>query len=239
MRRIYSYCIGVSLLGMSAIVIADSRAASSTTSYAATPSRFLTRANLDLGFQSQVTHLLNGLCNGATRSGCSGNSVAHGQSGSIDDLAAKLPANLRVTFLLTEITHEVVSGGGVQDLSYATFKISGPAPTMEIADLSVEAPAPGMTSEPGYLPVYDGLLLDGCGTTQSFPIDFSSSIYAIPEEGIPGDIGIFSRNNDDTIEPNGYWTFDYTIHATSNAGGVSNYRFRGLVSATCTNATSL
>jgi hypothetical protein len=48
-------------------------------------------------------------------------------------------------------------------------------------------------------------------------------------------IGQFDAVDDTTLQPNGFWTFAYTIRATGTQGGVSDFKFRGIVSITCTN----
>ena len=48
-------------------------------------------------------------------------------------------------------------------------------------------------------------------------------------------IGEFSTVDETTLQPNGFWTFSYTIRATGTNGGVSDFKFKGVVSVTCTN----
>jgi hypothetical protein len=154
----------------------------------------------------------------------------------IDDIATELPPHLRVTFALTEMSHDVVSGGGVQGTATVLWDAHSTAATKDCcADPVIQgAPDPGPPySYPWGLVIYDGLVYEGCGNTPVFPISFDSWI----EEGVAV-LGEFSATDTSTIQPNGFWTFAYTIRATDSHGGVSDYTFRGTVSATCTNLYS-
>jgi hypothetical protein len=167
-----------------------------------------------------------------------------GNSSFIDDIATELPPHLRVTFALTELFHDVVSGDGVQVKAFVKWDPHSTAATEE--DLGPGHIPPSYVPGPeqlknyafyGVLVMYDGLVLEGCGNTPVFPISFHSWIEEESEEGAV--IGEFSATDNSTIQPNGFWTFAYTIRATDSHGGVSDYKFRGTVSALCTNLDSL
>jgi hypothetical protein len=159
-----------------------------------------------------------------------------GNSSFIDDFTTELPPHLRVSFVLTEMSHDVVSGGGVQGAVFVRWENRSTAATKELYSYSAyEAPNPGSPLSLDF-PIYDGFVHDGCGNTPVFPISFHS--WVLEDYVKHAVLGEFSATDNSTIQPNGFWTFAYTIRATDSHGGVSDYTFRGTVSATCTNLDS-
>lgn len=158
----------------------------------------------------------------------------------IDDEAAPLPAHLRVTFILQQMENEVVSGGGVGIPCWARWETHSSVATEEFEEggpFSLPAPGPGeVWPVPHANGIYDALVEDGCGNTPLFPVEFHSSVGEMEDILAPYvQIGQFDAVDDTTLQPNGFWTFAYTIRATGTQGGVSDFKFRGIVSVTCTN----
>lgn len=158
----------------------------------------------------------------------------------IDDVAATLPAHLRVSFILQQMENEIVSGGGVDIPCWARWETHSSAATEEFGDggpFSLPAPGPGeIWPIPHANGIYDALVEDGCGNTPVFPVEFHSSVGEMEDILAPYVlIGQFDAVDDTTLQPNGFWTFFYTIRATGTNGGVSDFKFRGIVSVTCTN----
>ena len=161
----------------------------------------------------------------------------------VDDFVAVLPANLRVSFVLQQMENEVVAGNGVDIPCWARWETHSsaiPFPTPESergGPYSLPAPGPGeiwpITHANG---LYDALVKDGCGNTPVFPVSFQSSVGEM-EDVLSSymQIGEFGAVDDTTLQPNGFWTFSYTIRATGTNGGVSDFKFSGVVSVTCTN----
>ena len=87
--------------------------------------------------------------------------------------------------------------------------------------------------------IYDALVINGCGSTSVFPVELRSTVgeqaNAFSEFN---QIGEFMGADDSTLQPNGFWTFAYEIRATGTNGGVSDFKFRGLVRITCSNLTA-
>lgn len=162
--------------------------------------------------------------------------------GPIDDKAIELPPHVRVTLLLTELSHTVVSGGGVDVPTWASWESHSPEATQERYDepVSLPMPAAGETWPLDYhsFVFYDGLVEDGCGNTPEFPISLDSWIEEQEHFGAPFVLIGQTSISSSTIQPNGVWVFSYTIRAVGSNGGVSDYTLSGKVTATCTNARS-
>ncbi len=161
----------------------------------------------------------------------------HGGTPSIDKFHAELPRNLRVTFTLNNIAHEVVSGDGVADGTWISWFATSPDATVERITYTIHHPLPdaGNSFPMDTLNiVYDGIVTDGCGNTPTFEIDFESWV----RENFTTDstvLGAFSEVDEDTIQPNGFWNFSYSIRISEGSGNVSDIRVSGVVNATCTN----
>ena len=167
-----------------------------------------------------------------------GSSRSAGPGGGPDDVAALLPANLRVSFVLQEMENEIVSGGGVDIPAWAVWETTSSAATDESGGpFSLPAPGPGETWDvPHANLIYNAIVEDGCGNTPVFPVEFHSSVNEMEDflsEFV--EIGDFDAVDNSTLTPNGFWTFSYTIRAVGTNGGVSDFKFRGVVSVTCTN----
>jgi hypothetical protein len=158
----------------------------------------------------------------------------------IDDLVAKLPVHLRVTFILQRMENEIVSGNGVTIPSWATWETHSPDATVERlggGPFSVPVPGPGEVWPLDHANnLYDALVHNGCGATPVFRVEFHSTVGEQPDLFEPFVlIGEFLGVDNTTLQPNGFWTFSYTIRATGTNGGTSDFKFRGIVSVTCTN----
>jgi len=160
-----------------------------------------------------------------------------------DDVVAPLPANLRVSFVLQQMENEIVSGNGVDTQCWARWETHSPVATQENeggGPFTLPAPGPGeIWAIPHANGIYDALVQDGCGNTPVFPVEFHSSVGEMEDILSPYvQIGEFGAVDETTLKPNGFWTFSYTIRATGTNGGVSDFKFKGVVSVTCTNVES-
>ncbi len=172
-----------------------------------------------------------------------GGSSPQGPAASISGLVAELPASLRVTFVLQQMENEVVSGNGVDVPCWARWETHSPIATEEREEggpFSLPAPGPGeIWPVPYHNGIYDALVQEGCGSTPVFPVEFQSSVGEMEDILSPFVlIGQFNAVDNTTLQPNGFWNFSYTIRATGTSGGVSDFKFRGTVSVTCTNIES-
>jgi hypothetical protein len=154
-----------------------------------------------------------------------------------DDIVTELPAHLRVVFILQQMEHQIVSGGGVASDCWAEWTTSSPIATDQNGGpFQLPAPGPGeVWPVPHSNGIYQAIVAAGCGNTPVFAVDLESRVKEW--DGWLGDpvyIGDFKSFDDMTLVPNGFWTFAYTIRAVGSGGGVSDFRFRGIVSATCT-----
>lgn len=138
--------------------------------------------------------------------------------------------------------NEVVSGSGVDVPCWARWELHSPVATDEFqvdgSNLwSLPAPGPGeIWPIPHANGIYDALVEDGCGNTPVFPVQIESSVGEMENILSPYvQIGEFAAVDDKTLQPNGFWTFSYTIRATGTNGGVSDFKISGIVSVTCTN----
>jgi hypothetical protein len=142
----------------------------------------------------------------------------------IDDFEATLPANVRVTFVLQQMENEVVAGNGVGNTCWARWETHSSVATEEReggGPFSLPAPGPGeIWSVPHANDIYDAIVQDGCGNTPVIPIEFQSSVGEMETLLDPYvQIGEFSAVDASTLQPNGFWTFSYTIRATGSNGG--------------------
>ena len=148
--------------------------------------------------------------------------------------------NLRVTFLLDEVSNDLVIGQGVDSPIRATWLTHSSIATLErypfgpLIELMV--PQPGETWQYGAI-LYDGLVDDGCiNVPPVFPVEFQNQMEEIEGRIL---IGEFQAEDDTPLIPTGFWGFLYTIRATSVDGGVSDFTVRGSVSVVCTGLEDL
>jgi hypothetical protein len=154
--------------------------------------------------------------------------------------------NVRVSFFVQEISHEVVANDGVQtsptEVVFVNWTTTGSTAYVEEGGLYVfPLPEPGQTydsSTPGFGPhgllIYDALVLNACGSFSSFPVEHEGTIT---ESGDA--IGSFAGVDNSTIDSTGYYNLGYTIHAEDSDGGVSNFHIRGEARAICSGLNSL
>jgi hypothetical protein len=159
-----------------------------------------------------------------------------------EDVVTELPAHLRVIFILQQMEHQVVSDGGVAADCWAEWETSSRIATEQNGG-PFQLPAPGrgeVWPVPHANGIYQAIVAAGCGNTPVFPVEFGCRVKEW--DGWLGDqvyIGNFSAIDDVTLVPNGFWTFACSIRATGSAGGVSDFKFRGIVSVTCTQLETL
>jgi hypothetical protein len=147
---------------------------------------------------------------------------------------ADLP-NVRVSFFVQQISHDVIAGGGIDagsailtwytDGSAASDQAGGPYNILLIAA--------GETWVADIL-IYDALVLGACNTFSSFPVTHTATVTM---NGV--EIGSFEGADNSTIDSTGFYNLSYTIEAADGAGGVSQFHVSGKVTATCSAAGSL
>lgn len=149
--------------------------------------------------------------------------------------------NLRVTFVLDEVSNAAVSGDGADLPNRATWLTHSPIATQERYPfgplIELWAPQPGETWQYGAL-LYDALVHDGCTNVPAvFPVEFDSVVEEV--DNGPTTIGEFHAIDNTTLVPTGFWKFHYVIRSNSSDGGVSDFTFDGTVSVVCTGIENL
>ncbi len=150
-----------------------------------------------------------------------------------DDFATVPAPHLRVVFLLMRMTNTVVSGSGISgafvhwagESNVANEEINGP--------FTLSAPAPGAVintnSNNG---IYQGLAIDACGLSVSYPVQLDSWITPTPFTNSDEEFGRVSLQDTDTLDSAGLYNFGYVIRA-EDGSDVSDFTFSGLVSVFC------
>ena len=147
----------------------------------------------------------------------------------IDTFTTESPPHLRVDFLVQTLENLAVNNGGaIQDMRI-NWSAHSPIATDE-PKFKPDSwiPPPGNSLQFNDPPIYIGLVTNGCGNVATFPITFYSEVYN------GGNIfGSFNATDNNTIQPNGYWNFSYTIRVSDNNGNQSDIRIKGIVRALC------
>ncbi len=154
--------------------------------------------------------------------------------------------NLQVKFLVEYMENVIISDGGADNSDNplrinVLWQAHSTVATLEkrcpdgvCSPVGVPIPPAGELWSDFQYTIYDGLVLNGCGSTAIYPIEFESWVYegSFNENQI---VGEFSRTDNTTIQPNGYWNFSYTIRVADANSGVSDIKIKGRVQALCTN----
>jgi hypothetical protein len=154
-------------------------------------------------------------------------------------IKANLP-NVRVSFVLQEISNHIVANGGVNGDPYALVEwvTSSSAASLEHGGpYGYVLPPPGVTWDEDDLYhtlIYDALVFNACDSFSPFPVDHEASI-----ENNGSEIGEFHGVDNSTLDHTGYYNFSYTARATGMNGRVSDFHFSGKVNVTCTGLNSL
>ena len=159
--------------------------------------------------------------------------------GGIDDIAAVPPPHLYVVFVIQEMSHVVVSGGGVAQAAIFWQGSNGDADLQQDGPYYYPLPGPGETwaipSDHGTA-IYQALTLDACGLSVSFPVGMESWVVELGDFGLPTEVelGRLTLFDPDTIDRAGLYTFGYNIRAEDGSGGGSDFGLAGVVSVRCT-----
>ncbi|MEM1130204.1 MAG: hypothetical protein AAGH83_06750 [Pseudomonadota bacterium] len=167
--------------------------------------------------------------------------------GAIDDITSVPAPHLYVLFVLQQMSHDVVSGGGAPQAFGFWEGSNGAADQQLNGPYSLPLPGPGETwdipSDHGNA-IYQALTLDVCGLSVSFPMTLES--WVVEGEEVAGivvpsgdEIGRVTLTDNSTIDRAGLYTFGYTIRAEGTNGGVSDFGFSGIVSVRCRSDASL
>jgi hypothetical protein len=154
-------------------------------------------------------------------------------------IKADLP-NVRVSFVLQEISNTVVDGGGINPGTNTFVKWLTTSPTASQQNggpYGYTLPPPGGVwsgDEIYHSILYDALVLDAC---EAFPPVFVVDHDAAIERG-GVQLGAFNGFDNTTITHTGFYTFSYKVRATEN-GKVSDFRFSGKVNVACSGLNSL
>jgi hypothetical protein len=156
-------------------------------------------------------------------------------------LKADVP-NVRVSFVLEEITQDSLSGGIPQGIGKLVMRweTTSPAATLELTSsqldvTDLESGVPWILPEPQI--IYDALILGACDSFSSFPIDHYAHLEfdGDPEEGFHG-------TDHSTIDSTGFYTFKYSFWADVVRFGdvfATTFQLSGKLAVTCTSLTSL
>jgi hypothetical protein len=157
------------------------------------------------------------------------------------DPAIKLDLpNVRVSFVLSEISNEIIDNGGVTPgtNTFVQWTTTSPAAWEEKGGpYAYSLPPPGITWDDEQIyhsVIYDALVLDACDSFPVFPVTHDALIL---RNG--GEIGAFHGVDNNTLNHTGFYNFNYTARATSLSGRVSDFHFSGRVSVTCTGLGAL
>ena len=151
---------------------------------------------------------------------------------------AYLP-NIRVSFVLQQITNKIVAGGGVSGdpASFVEWSTTGSAASVENGGpYFYPLPGPGTTWDTDDLyhtVLYDALVFNACDSFAPFPVSHDALI-----ENGGSEIGAFHGVDNTTLDHTGFYNFSYTARATAGAK-VSDFRFSGKVNVTCSGLNAL
>jgi hypothetical protein len=153
---------------------------------------------------------------------------------------ADLP-HARVTFLVHRVENEIVANEGV-DLGIFdwpwTWTGTGSAASVEFTDGAYILPTPGQVwvDNTSYLfRLYDALVFNACASFSGFPIEHTSSIHRSDGSVINDFHGV----DNTTLDELGFYNFQFSVRVEGDRGRVSNFRFSGTVSVTCSGLNEL
>jgi hypothetical protein len=152
---------------------------------------------------------------------------------------ANLP-HLRVSFVLHEIENIVIDNGGVipSTTTFVQWLTTSAAASQEKGGpYGYTLPLPGVTWDEDDLYhtlIYDALVLDACETFGVFPVTHDASIEVSGSE-----IGAFHGVDNSTLDHTGFYNFNYQARAFGVNGKISDFRFSGRVSVTCSGLNAL
>jgi hypothetical protein len=154
-------------------------------------------------------------------------------------IKADLP-NVRVSFVLQEISNQIVANGGVNGdpNTFVEWSTTSAAASEEHGGpYGYPLPGPGVTWDDDDLYhtiIYDALVLNACENFPPFPVEHDALIEVSGSE-----IGAFHGSDNSTLDHTGYYNFSYTTRATGVNGKVSDFHFSGKVNVTCSGLNSL
>jgi len=195
--------------------------------------------------RSDASPLASRLCDFVARSfrcpeSAIDNGVISGHS-SIDDITTESSPHLHVSFVVQEMENELVSGEGANLNNWAGWETTSPIASVEEGGpYGLPAPNPGeVWAVPDNNQIYEAIVLNGCGSTPNYPVEFSSWINEMEDIVSPTVlIGQFDAVDNNTLQSVGFWNFNYTIRANGK-NGVSDFHVSGVVCITCTHMDTL
>jgi len=165
------------------------------------------------------------------------------------DLKARLP-NVRVSFLIQEISHDVVVKPGVAVPAFnrhVNWHTTGPESDAENGGVEVgelgdgsqwSLPLPGAFLTYSGLLIYDALVFGACESLTSFDVQHEATIVEFIESQHVA-LGSFVGVDNTTIDSTGYYNLNYTVRATDSNGGVSDFHFSGKADVICSGLDAL
>ena len=150
-----------------------------------------------------------------------------------DDFATVPAPHLRVAFLLMRMTNTVVEGDGIAGM-LAHWHGSSNAANEDInGPFALPTPAPGGVINIDHNNgIYQGLAIDACGLSISYPVTLDSWISPTTDVDAREYLARVSLHDADTLDQPGLYKFGYVITAESGSD-VSDFAFSGLVSVFC------
>lgn len=169
-----------------------------------------------------------------------------------DEILPGYLPHVRVSFYVDEITNVPVKNGGVgsskdepkkDEPNFVEWVTDGSPVDDELGGpYGWALPGPGETYDefgphagPSGLRVYDALVFNACGSFASFDVAHDAVARTLGGE----ELGSFNGVDNSTIDSTGYYNINYTIRATDENGGVSDFRFSGTAAAICSGLNSL
>jgi hypothetical protein len=152
---------------------------------------------------------------------------------------ANLP-NIRVSFVLQEISNTAVANGGINGdpFTFVEWTTTSSAASVEHSGpYDHPLPPPGVPWDADDLSqtvIYDALVFNACDNFASFPVQHDALIQYGASE-----IGAFHGVDNSTLDHTGFYNFNYTARATAAGGKVSDFRFSGKVNVTCSGLNAL
>lgn len=155
--------------------------------------------------------------------------ISTGVNTKIESPSIEIPPHLRVEFIIQTLDNMSVGKTGAKNNMRINWSVHSPTASNE-PDFKPNSwvPDPGSALQFNDQPIYIGHVANGCGDVPVYPITFYSEIYSGEEV-----LGSFSASDNNTIQPNGYWNFTYTVRVYDDKNNMSDIIVKGIIKAFC------